>query len=121
MLNIATTTVLVVFSLFIISGCSSLQIRAETEVTMNPSKIHEECMKLLPGDVLSYSFNASDPVDFNIHFHDEKNISYPVSKKRISGYEGTYSPAKEHMYCIMWTNVQKFDVQLTYALKVEKK
>ena len=112
---------LAVLSAFILSGCSSLQIRDETEVTLNPSKIHEECMELLPGDVLSYSFNASGPVDFNIHFHEEENISYPVSRKKISSYEGKYSPAKEQMYCLMWTNVKKTAVQLTYAFKVEKK
>jgi hypothetical protein len=112
---------LAALSAFMVSGCSSLANGEETEVTLNPSKIHEECMELLPRDVLSYSFNASGPVDFNIHFHDEENISYPVSRKNIASYEGQYSPAKEQMYCLMWTNVQKTTVQLTYTFKVEKK
>ena len=111
----------VVLSAFMLSGCSSPAIRDETEVTLNPSKIHEECMELLPKDVLSYSFKASGPVDFNIHFHEEENISYPVSRKSIASYEGKYSPAKEQMYCLMWTNIQKTAVQLTYTFKVEKK
>jgi hypothetical protein len=110
-----------VLSAFILSGCSSLQIRDDTEATLNPSKIHEECKELQPGDVLFYSFKASGPVAFNIHFHEEKKISYPVSRKNISSYEGKYSPAKEQMYCLMWMNEQKTMVQLTYTFKVEKK
>jgi len=110
-----------VLSAFILSGCSSLAIKDESEVTLNPLKVHEECMELQPKDVLSYSFNASGPVDFNIHFHEGEKISYPVSRKNISGHEGNYSPAKEQIYCLMWTNVQKTTVQLSYIFKVEKK
>ncbi len=108
-------------SAVLINGCSSLQIRDDTEATLNPSKIHEECVELQRGDVLFYSFKASGPLAFNIHFHEEENISYPVSRKNISSYEGKYSPAKEQIYCLMWTNEQKTTVQLTYTFKVEKK
>jgi hypothetical protein len=110
-----------VLAAFILSGCSSLEIKDDTEATLNPSKIHEECMELQRGDVLFYSFKASGPVAFNIHFHEGENISYPVSRKNITSYEGKYSPAKEQMCCLMWTNVQKTAVQLSYIFRVEKK
>ena len=106
---------------FLANGCSSFQLKNGTEVTMNPSKLHEECVELMPRDVLSYSFKASDPVDFNIHYHEETNIVYPVFKKNSSGEEGKFYADKEQTYCLMWTNIQTKPVRLTYTFKVEKK
>jgi hypothetical protein len=106
---------------FLANGCSSFQVKNGTDVTMNPSALHEECVELMPRDVLSYSFKASDPVDFNIHYHEETNIVYPVSKKNSSGEEGKFYADKEQTYCLMWTNIQTKPVRLTYTFKVEKK
>ncbi len=102
-------------------GCSSLNLKGETEAVINPSKFHEDCIKLVPGDVWTYSFKASNPVDFNIHFHEEGKITYPVSRKNTPAEEGKFYPDKEEFYCLMWTNLQKNPVQLTYTYKVDKK
>ena len=105
----------------LVNGCSSLQVKDETAVTINPSKLHEECMGLMPGDALFYSFKASDPVDFNIHCHEGGNIICPVSKQSTSADEGKFYAEKEQTYCLMWTNIQTKPVRLTYTFKVEKK
>lgn len=105
----------------IASGCSALLRKSETEVTVDPSKFHEDCIELLPGDVLVYSFRASSPVDFNIHFHTEETCNYPVSKKNTSNEEGKFYAENKQFYCLMWTNPQKESVQLTYTYNVGKK
>ena len=105
----------------IASGCSALLRKSETEVTVDPSRIHEDCIDLFPGDVMVYSFRASSPVDFNIHFHSEGTITYPVSGKNMSNGEGKFSPERKQFYCLMWTNPQKEPVHLTYTYNVVKK
>jgi hypothetical protein len=105
----------------IASGCSALLRKSETEVTVDPSRIHEDCTDLFPGDVMVYSFRASSPVDFNIHFHEEGTITYPVSEKNISNDEGKFSPERKQFYCLMWTNPQKEPVHLTYSYHIVKK
>lgn len=107
--------------LFTASGCSSLNIKNETEVTIVPSKLHEECMELVPHDVLFYSFKASDPVDFNVHYHEYGNIIYPISKKNTAGEEGKFYADKQQIYCLMWTDIQTNPVRITYKFRVEKR
>ena len=106
---------------FLVNGCASLHIKDERTATMNPSKLHEECVDLMTGDALVYSFKASDSVDFNIHYHEAANIAYPVSKKSSAAEEGKFSAEKEQTYCLMWTNIQTKPVSLTYTFKVERK
>lgn len=118
------TFLYVLFSCFFLltaGGCSSFNMKNETEVALAPSKLHEECMELVPHDVLFYSFKASDPVDFNVHYHEAGNITYPVSKKNTAGEEGKYYAEKEQYYCLMWTNIQTKPVHITYKFRVEKR
>ncbi len=121
MTKIFRTMLLGSLLVLLVNGCSSLQIKDETAVTINPSKLHEECMELMRGDALRYSFKVSDPVDFNIHFHEGGNIIYPISKQSTSADEGKFYADKEQTYCLMWTNIQTKPVRLTYTFKVEKK
>lgn len=102
-------------------GCSAVLRQSETEVTVNPSKFHEDCIELLPGDVMTYSFKTSGPVDFNIHFHREETCAYPVSEKNVSNGEGKFYPERKQFYCLMWTNTQKETVRLSYIYNVGKK
>jgi hypothetical protein len=101
-------------------GCSGLNLKGETKVVIDPAKFHEDCLKLRPGDVWSYSFKASNPVDFNIHFHHEGKITYPVLKKNTSTETGKFYPDREEFFCLMWTNLQKMPVRLIYTNTVGK-
>jgi hypothetical protein len=121
MSKIMKTMVLVSFLAFLSNGCSALPVKNSSEVTINPSKLHEECIELTPRDVLFYAFKSFEPVDFNIHYHEERNIVYPVLKKGSSAEEGKFYADKEQTYCLMWTNIQTNPVRLTYEFRVEKK
>lgn len=119
MTKIYAAVPIVLLMAFFAVGCGSLQTKSELEVTVNPSKSHEECTEMMPRDVLVYSFKSSDQVDFNIHFHEGGNITYPVSKKS-AGEEGKFQAEKEQIYCIMWTNIQTTPVRINYTFKLEK-
>ena len=115
------TMVIVSFLAFLSNGCSALPVKKESEVVINPAKLYEECMELTSRDVLFYSFKSSEPIDFDIHYHEEGNIVYPIIKKDSSAQEGRFYADKEQTYCLMWTNIQTNLVRLTYEFRMEKK
>ncbi len=121
MLKILVIMFVACLSGFVMSGCSSIPWNSQTAVMINPTKFHEDCIQLLPGDSLIYSFRTSDPVDFNIHYHENGKIFYPVSKKNVSDEKGEYSSGKKQFYCLMWTNPQKEPVSLIYSYDVREK
>src|SRR3990172_13426438 len=58
------------------AACATVQgQKGMTTETIKPSGIHEDCFEMAPGQILDYSFEATKPVDFNIHFHEDSGIS----------------------------------------------
>jgi hypothetical protein len=112
----------ILFLVFILAGCSSMQTRDQTQTVTIESAAHphEECMEMKPGDMLSYSFKTSRPVDFNVHYHEGSDILYPISQKAVSGGEGSYRAEREQIYCLMWTSTRQEPVALTYTFRVNK-
>jgi hypothetical protein len=72
-------------------------------VELEPGKVHEECMRLEPGETRRYYWKSSAPVDFNIHFHRGAEVSYPVKRERMRGDGGTFTAKSGEEYCWMWT------------------
>ena len=83
-------------------------------VTLAPGEIHEECMKLAPGDKRGYYWKSAAPVDFNIHFHDGDQVTYPIKRDAMRGDGGAFTAKIAQDYCWMWTARDK-------AAKVEGK
>jgi len=65
-------------------------------------QIHEECLKLKPGDRVDYAFESTEPVDFNIHYHEGNAILMPVVREKSSADAGMYAAQIAHDYCLMW-------------------
>jgi hypothetical protein len=90
-----------------VSACATGSIQPGTprEVTglkVNPFELHEECMRMVPGDWLVYRFTAQRPVAFNIHYHEGKTIIMPVSRDDTTQEDGTFRPLATQDYCLMW-------------------
>lgn len=117
-------TRLLMISIIVLSlaACSSAPLKKDNaESTINPSGVYEDCASASAGQVIKYSFNSSVPVNFNVHYHAEEKIFYPVEKNGITSDSGTYEPLKEDIYCLMWTNPQKEPASLKYNFSIEKK
>ena len=67
-----------------------------------PYELHEECVELKPGDRLEYRFESTEPVDFNIHFHEGNAVAMPVVREKSRADAGVYAPRVAHHYCLMW-------------------
>lgn len=73
-----------------------------TDRVLPPYELHEECVLLMPGDRVDYAFESTQPVDFNIHFHEGKTVVMPVVREKSRGDAGMYAPPIAQHYCLMW-------------------
>jgi hypothetical protein len=62
----------------------------------------EHCVKLGAGERVRYRFRASDEVDFNIHFHRDKDVLYPVRASASRGVDAVFAAPGADVYCLMW-------------------
>lgn len=95
--------------------------------TIKPSGSYEECIELLPGQVFDYDFNASDFVDFNIHYHGEDKVHHPVEKRGVMFGQGMLDPAthdfyttEQEFYCLMWDNPGDQRVKVSFTCKLKR-
>ena len=71
--------------------------------TLEPKQVHEECMPLAQGDKRRYHWKSSAAVDFNIHYHRQTEVFYPVKRDGMRGDGGTFNAKSAEEYCWMWT------------------
>ena len=70
---------------------------------LKPGKVHEECLTVAKGKGIDFEWSATQPVDFNIHFHHGDEVSYPVKADNAKQKKGRFSPGAKEDYCWMWT------------------
>ena len=67
-------------------------------------KFVEVCGKLPAGLKVAWSFEASGPIDFNIHFHMGKEVIFPAKMSQVARGQDALQVTVEQDYCWMWTN-----------------
>jgi hypothetical protein len=72
--------------------------------TVKAKGIAEECFRLPAGASVGYAFDASGPVDFNIHFHRGSDVEYPVKSDQVRQVDARFTAPSAQEYCLMWTN-----------------
>ena len=65
-------------------------------------QVHEECFKLNEGDRLDFGFESTEPVDFNIHYHEGHAVVMPISRDKSRSDSGMYVARIAQDYCLMW-------------------
>jgi hypothetical protein len=73
------------------------------QTTLEPKKMHEECVRLEKGETRRYLWKSDAPVDFNIHYHQEKEVFYPVKTSGMRADGGAFTAKSAEDYCWMWT------------------
>ena len=92
-----------------IAGFCALALAARADeaktfkVELEPGAMHEECARLEAGAKRNYSWKSDAPVDFNIHYHHEPQVFYPVKRSAMRGDGGTFVAKSGEDYCWMWT------------------
>jgi hypothetical protein len=93
--------------------------RFAKELTVPAGKFAEACGKLPAGARVDWSFEAGAPMDFNIHFHEGKEVRFPAKASAIAKSAGTLDAQVEQDYCWMWTNTSA--AEATLKLRLERR
>ncbi|HMM85715.1 MAG TPA: hypothetical protein PKC53_09585 [Azohydromonas sp.] len=88
--------------------------RFERRLTVAPGKFAEVCGKLVKAESVAWRFDASGPLNFNVHYHEGKEVRYPERRDALASASGQLRVALDQDYCWMWTNksAQPVDLQL---------
>lgn len=92
------------------------QGRFERRVSVAPGKFAEVCGKLARADSVAWRFDASGPLNFNIHYHEGKDVRYPERRDALAGASGRLQVVLDQDYCWMWTNKSGQAVDLNVLL-----
>jgi len=92
--------------------------RDRLELTIEADDNYELCLALVQGQQLHYAFSTTRKLDFNIHYHVDHEVFYPVSEEQFTATEATFAAQSEQEYCLMWTNPG--DANVLLSLEYEK-
>ena len=59
-------------------------------------------MHLDVGDRVEFAFESTEPVDFNVHYHEDKTVVMPIVRDKSRADAGVFAPAIAQDYCLMW-------------------
>ncbi len=76
-------------------------------------------MKLAEGQNLTYFFKSSKKMNFNIHYHEDENVSFPVEEYPANMASDVFTAPVEQGYCMMWTNQNDVVVELEVRYEVQ--
>lgn len=78
--------------------------RFEHNVSLEAGKAVEVCAKLAGGTKVRWQFDASTPMDFNVHYHVDKDVVFPSRLAAVSTAQDTLDAKTEQHYCWKWSN-----------------
>ena len=91
--------------------------RFETTMNIAPGKFAEVCGSLTKGQSVAWSFKGNNPTNFNIHYHEGKQVVFPVQQDGLSDAQGKLQVNLTQDYCWMWTNKSTARVTLQVQLQ----
>ena len=78
--------------------------RFERSMSVAPGKFAELCGKLPAGLKVGWNFQASAPMDFNVHYHVGKEVVFPSKLAAVATANDTLDTKIDQDYCWMWSN-----------------
>jgi hypothetical protein len=89
----------------------------EVQVEVQPSQFYEVCLDMARNQSITYTYQANQPLDFNIHYHQDENVLYPVKNSGFLGLSDSFTAPASETYCLMWTNRQAVSASLNIRLE----
>lgn len=87
------------------------------EFSVAPGKFVEACEKLPFGAKIAWRFDSQSPLNFNVHYHEGKEVRFPAKQDQVAASEGVLDVKLEQDYCWMWTNKGAAATSLKVTLK----
>ena len=90
----------------------------ERKLSVAPGKFAELCGKLPAGAKIGWNFEASAPLDFNVHYHVGKEVVFPSKLTGVITAKDTLATKIDQDYCWMWSN--KSAASATIMVKLQR-
>ena len=81
-----------------------------------PNNAYEKCVQLQARQFLDYTFEASEPLVFNLHYHVGKEDFY-LEQQTIATLNSSFEARESRIYCLMWGNSNDQQVRLRYEFR----
>ena len=91
--------------------------RYERTAPVAAGKFIEVCDKLPAGLKVRWKFEASAPLDFNIHYHVGKEVVFPSKLSALVTAQDTLDAKIEQDYCWTWRNKSAMAATVTVRLQ----
>lgn len=88
------------------------------QLTIEPDDVHEACLQLAPPQQLHYVFTATGELAFNIHYHADHQVVYPLKEHSTLQADANFTPESGQHYCLMWTNQGSSVVELSLQQEI---
>ncbi len=95
----------------------SSEDRFERRIDVAAGKVAEVCGNLPSGSKIRWQFDASAPLEFNIHYHVDKDVAYPVKPATMTRADDVLAAVVAQDYCWMWRNRSAATVTLNLVLR----
>lgn len=88
-------------------GCAAAPLTADAPrvvrgMALAPYEIREDCVRLFRGDRLDYTFEATEPVAFEIRYREGPAALSPIVRSPIRSDAGIYTAPMRLEYCLVW-------------------
>lgn len=80
-----------------------------------PRDYAEVNLNMEPGDAFRFSWRASAPVYFNVHYHGADGTERPI-EERTDALEGSFTANMTEVYALLWRNEGPQEVEITLDL-----
>jgi hypothetical protein len=88
-------------------GCAGAPVTSEAPkivkgMALTPYDIREDCVRLSPDDRLDYTFDATEPVSFEIRYREGKAALAPIAHGPELTGAGVYQASLSREFCLVW-------------------
>ena len=90
--------------------------RFEQRLAVAPGKFVEVCGPLERGLAIAWTFKSDRPLNFNIHYHEGKEVVYPAKRDAVQESAGKLAATLDQNYCWMWSNKTDAEAHLVVTM-----
>lgn len=94
---------------------------AQERITLGPYESFERCFELNAGESVRYSYEASAPVRFDLHFHSGDKTQYPVFRDGSLSGSGVFNARQKNEYCAYWALRGEGSAEVTFELRTQRR
>ncbi len=89
------------------------------KIDIDSSDAIEKCVKIKSDQILEYSFEATKPLIFNLHYHLLDETVFHVKEETTKRKEVFHPVKGQKFYCMEWKNSGSEVTTLDYRYSVE--